>query len=133
MKISATILSEKEIHLKEVIPDRYFEEIEDSSVFISSKDDISDWISIEAIPKSLSIMDFSNSEISRITESLGNNFNTIHINLKYGFGNYIFENIINNLRKISNNRILVVLYSNPLKILDLNDYLNFFDRGIFYE
>ncbi len=133
MKINISILSEIEIDLKEIIPVNYWNFIENNSIIIYNPNFQSDWISIEPISNEISIIDFSENELAYVKSLIGNIFFTKLVTLKFEFANSILEVIINNLKMISNNKILIVVYSKQLKILNINNYIELCKLGTLYN
>lgn len=126
-------MSEIEIDLKEIIPVNYWNFIENNSIIIYNPNFQSDWISIEPISNEISIIDFSENELAYVKSLIGNIFFTKLVTLKFEFANSILEVIINNLKMISNNKILIVVYSKQLKILNINNYIELCKLGTLYN
>ncbi len=133
MKINISILSSREIMLKEIIPLKYWNLINENFFSISSTKSISDWISIEQIQHEIAILDYSNVELDLICEQIGTNFSTILVTLKREFANSIFDMVVNKLKTIKNNTIMMVVYSSPIKILKFNEYIILYNKGLGIE
>lgn len=129
MKINISILTSSEIMLQKIIPSEYWSLINENQFFISNPNSKSDWINIEKVKRDIAVLDYSDIELDLIYQQVGEDFFSILVTLKREFANLIFDKVIDRLKTI-NNRIMIVAYSNPLKILNFNEYLILYKKGL---